>query len=144
MLNLWTEKTIHVNLCKKLRNRSKNEYPVLIRANSDLVIFEIEYPLNITNFICIQLLLWRCLVAPTEGEVSWKEPSLMESPREKVQNYSPQLSQSFYEVVLGFLLFNKKSDQQFCAISIDIKIWWSNCKPLVRSFTYSQKYSRLR
>ena len=89
-----------------------------MRANSDLVIFEIEYPLNITNFICIQLLLWRCLVAPTEGEVSWKEPSLMESPREKVQNYYPQLSQSFYEVVLGFLLFNKKSDQQFCVIYI--------------------------
>ena len=44
------------------------------------------------------------------------------SKRKGPKTYSPQLSQSFYEVVLGFLLFNKKSDQQFCAISIDIQI----------------------
>ena len=29
LFNLWTEKTIHVNLCKKLRNWSQKEQPVI-------------------------------------------------------------------------------------------------------------------
>ena len=109
-----------------------------MRANSDLVIFEIEYPLNITNFVCIQLLFWRCLVAPTEGEVSWKEPSLMESPREKVQNLFPTIEPKLYGVVLSsffsskslinsfvlFILIFKFDDQIVSHLSAVLLTYW--------------------
>ena len=33
LFNLWTDKTINVKLCKKLRNRSQKEWPVKLHIH---------------------------------------------------------------------------------------------------------------
>ena len=55
LFNLWTHKTIHVNLCKKLRNRSQKEYPVPLRISSRRYSASITFLEGYKNykFLCV-------------------------------------------------------------------------------------------